>query len=61
MIHSVLLDYDKYESTDKTFADIENTLKKDKHVQKGDTIILMASMPIKEKNRTNMLKVTVVG
>jgi len=53
--------YDKYESTDKTFADIENTLKRDKHVNKGDTIILMASMPIKEKNRTNMLKVTVVG
>ena len=52
--------YDKYESTDKTFADIERMLKKDKHVQKGDTIILMASMPIKEKNRTNMLKVTVV-
>lgn len=52
--------YDKYESTDKTFADIERMLKKDKHVKAGDTIILMASMPIKEKNRTNMLKVTVV-
>jgi len=52
--------YDKYESTDKTFTDIENMLKKDKHIKKGDTIILMASMPIKEKNRTNMLKVSVV-
>lgn len=52
--------YDKYESTDKTFADIEDTLKKHNHVQKGDTIILTASMPIKEKHRTNMLKVKVV-
>jgi pyruvate kinase len=52
--------YENYESTDKTFADIEKALKKDNHVQKGDIIILMASMPIKEKNRTNMLKVTEV-
>ncbi|WKK79697.2 pyruvate kinase [Marivirga arenosa] len=52
--------YNNYESTDKTFADIEKILKKDKHVETGDIIILMASMPIKEKNRTNMLKVTEV-
>ncbi|MGM0580163.1 MAG: pyruvate kinase [Bacteroidota bacterium] len=52
--------YENYESTDKTFEDIEKTLKKDNHVQSGDIIILMASMPIKEKNRTNMLKVTEV-
>ncbi len=52
--------YDKYESTDRTFADIEARLKKDNHVQEGDTIILTASMPIKEKHRTNMLKVKVV-
>ncbi len=52
--------YDNYESTDKTFADIEDMLKKNNHVQKGDTIILTASMPIKEKNRTNMLKVKVI-
>ncbi|MBK6264658.1 pyruvate kinase [Marivirga sp. S37H4] len=52
--------YNKYESTDKTFSDIESRLKKDNHVQKGDVIILTASMPIKEKHRTNMLKVKVV-
>lgn len=52
--------YDGYESTDKTFSDIEKLLKKDNHVQSGDTIILMASMPIKEKNRTNVIKVQVV-
>ena len=52
--------YENYDSTDKTFEDIEKTLKKDKHVQSGDIIILMASMPIKAKNRTNMLKVTEV-
>jgi pyruvate kinase len=52
--------YDNYESTDQTFADIEKMLKKDKHVEKGDIVILMASMPIREKHRTNMLKVTEV-
>jgi pyruvate kinase len=52
--------YDKYESTDKTFADIEKTLKQNGHVEKGDVIILTASMPIREKNRTNMLKVKIV-
>lgn len=52
--------YDGMVSTDQTFADIEKILKENGHVEKDDTIILTASMPIKEKNRTNMLKVKVV-
>lgn len=52
--------YNNYESTDKTFSDIEKILKDDKHVETGDIIVLMASMPINDKNRTNMLKVTEV-
>ncbi|RIW15016.1 pyruvate kinase [Algoriphagus lacus] len=47
-------------STDATFEDIENTLKKDGHVVSGDVIINTASMPLKEKGRTNMLKIHVV-
>jgi len=47
-------------STDATFEDIENTLKNDKHVLSGDIIINTASMPLKEKGRTNMLKIHVV-
>jgi pyruvate kinase len=47
-------------STDATFEDIENTLKKDDHVNAGDLIINTASMPLKKKGKTNMLKIHVV-
>lgn len=52
--------YDKFESTDKTFADVNNFLKKQKLIKKGDIIINTASIPMETKGRTNMLKVTVV-
>ena len=51
--------YDKTSSTDTTISDIENILKKDGHVQKGDVFITMASMPIQERLRTNMLKINI--
>jgi pyruvate kinase len=41
-------------------ADVETTLKRDGHVKSGDIIIVLASMPIQEKARTNTLKVNVV-
>ena len=49
--------YSNQISTDATFDDIENTLKSDGHVKSGDIIINTASMPLKEKGRTNMLKI----
>ena len=52
--------YSSQVSTDTTFDDIENTLKKDGHVNSGDIIINTASMPLKEKGRTNMLKIHLV-
>jgi len=52
--------YDKTNSTDETMADVETTLKRDGHVKSGDIIIVLASMPIQEKARTNTLKVDVV-
>lgn len=52
--------YESQVSTDATFEDIENTLKSDGHVVSGDVIINTASMPLKEKGKTNMLKVHVV-
>lgn len=52
--------YSSQVSTDATFDDIENTLKKDGHVNSGDIIINTASMPLKEKGRTNMLKIHLV-
>lgn len=52
--------YDKMFSTDQTMDDVENTLKRDGHVKSGDTFIVLASMPIHERNRTNTIKVNVV-
>jgi pyruvate kinase len=52
--------YDKTNSTDETIADVESTLKRDGHVKSGDIIIILASMPIQEKARTNTLKINVV-
>lgn len=48
-------------STDTTFDDIENMLKKDGHVSPNDVIINTASMPLEVKGRTNMLKLHVVS
>jgi pyruvate kinase len=52
--------YSKTSSTDETIADIEEVLKANGHVKSGDLFIVMASMPIKEKGRTNTIKINVV-
>ncbi|MFC4871383.1 pyruvate kinase [Negadavirga shengliensis] len=52
--------YDKQTSTDGTFQDIQDTLKKEGHVTEGDIIINTASMPLKAKGKTNMMKIHVV-
>lgn len=52
--------YENQVSTDGTFTDIENTLKNDDHVGKGDIIVNTGSMPLKSNGRTNMLKVHIV-
>ena len=52
--------YDKTNSTDETIADVEEILKKDGHVSSGDIFVVLASMPIREKQRTNTIKVNVV-
>lgn len=53
--------YDNNVSTDATFQDIEDKLKEENHVTEGDIIINTASMPLKAKGRTNMLKIHVVN
>jgi len=53
--------YENQISTDATFEDIENTLKRDDHVNLGDIIINTASMPLKAKGKTNMLKIHIVN
>ncbi len=50
--------YDKTVSTDHTIADIKHLLRKRGHVDKGDLVINIASMPIAEKGMSNMLKLS---
>jgi pyruvate kinase len=49
--------YDKSASTDSTIEDVEKILKRDGHVKAGDVFVILASMPIQERGRTNMIKV----
>ena len=53
--------YNKYESTDKTIADLKNFLKKGGFVKTDDLVINIASMPMKERGRTNMLKLSYIN
>jgi pyruvate kinase len=52
--------YESNVSTDATFMDIQNQLKDEGYVKKGDIIINTASMPLKAKGKTNMLKIHIV-
>lgn len=53
--------YDRAASTDETISDVEKILKRDGHVKAGDIFIILASMPIQERGRSNMIKVHVVS
>jgi pyruvate kinase len=52
--------YSKTNSTDETIADVEEILKNAGHVKTGDIFVVMASMPIHEKARTNTIKINIV-
>lgn len=52
--------YDRMVSTDHTIADIIYILKKEGILNKGDYVINIASMPIEEKGKTNMVKLSQV-
>jgi pyruvate kinase len=52
--------YDKYTSTDETIRDVQALLKTSGHLKKGDVVINTGSMPLKDKKKTNMLKVSVI-
>jgi pyruvate kinase len=52
--------YDKYESTDQTINDLKDFLKQKDHVENDDLVINIASMPMKERGRTNMLKLSYI-
>ncbi|GLR17784.1 pyruvate kinase [Portibacter lacus] len=50
--------YDKFTTTDETIEDLSNILKENRTVKKGDVLVNTGTMPLREKGRTNMLKVT---
>jgi pyruvate kinase len=52
--------YDGFKSTDETIQDVVSILKDNGRVEAGDLVVNTASMPIKRRFRTNMIKVTEV-
>ena len=52
--------YDKNISTDHTIADIKHFLKKDGWIKNGDLVINIGSIPLSEKGKTNMIKLSEV-
>lgn len=52
--------YDADSGTDQTIKDLQEILEGKKLVKKGDIMINTASMPLEERGRTNMVKVTKV-
>lgn len=52
--------YDKMVSTDHTIADIKYLLKKRGLLKEGELVINIASIPIEEKGKSNMLKLSYV-
>ena len=53
--------YNKYESTDQTISDLKDYIKDKGLVKQDDMVINIASMPMKEKGRTNMMKLSYIS
>jgi pyruvate kinase len=53
--------YDKYESTDATIMDLKKFLLEKGYVHNDDLVINIASMPMKSRGRTNMMKLSFAG
>ncbi|HRH34125.1 MAG TPA: pyruvate kinase, partial [Catalimonadaceae bacterium] len=51
--------YERTKATDETIADLENILKENGLIRKGDPIITMTSIPIELRQRVNMLKLSI--
>lgn len=53
--------YDKYESTDQTISDLKDYIKREGFVKEDDLVVNIASMPMKERGRTNMMKLSYIN
>ena len=51
--------YDRFNSTDATIVDIRHVLVTTGHLNEGDVFVTTGTMPITERSRANMVKVTV--
>lgn len=52
--------YDNYTSTDKTVKDVTDILVEKGYAMAGDMLVNTGSMPLEQRRRTNMLKITIV-
>jgi pyruvate kinase len=52
--------YDNFVATTQTFEEVEKILIDEGYLKKGDVYINMASIPMRDKKKTNMLKLSVV-
>ena len=52
--------YDKYESTDNTIYEVKEFLRKQGLVETNNLLIHIASIPMKERGRANMIKLGIV-
>jgi pyruvate kinase len=52
--------YDRFVSTDDTISDLKEILLREGHLERGDVFINIGSMPVMEKKRANMIKLSIV-
>jgi pyruvate kinase len=52
--------YDRFVSTDDTISDLKEILVREGHLETGDIFINIGSMPVMEKKRANMIKLSIV-
>ena len=50
--------YNKFQSTDKTVEDVNALAIKNRYIRRGDVVVNLASMPIKDKGQVNTLRIT---
>lgn len=52
--------YNKFTSTDETIKDVQQILKQRGFLKTGDVVINTGTLPLRERKRTNMLKVSII-
>jgi pyruvate kinase len=53
--------YERFKSTDETISDIEQLLKQNGYLHPGELFISLASIPIEDRQRVNMMKISVAS